>query len=209
MIFARSAEKLKENMSKSPHVIAKISTTTHITTVSSEAQPLGKGGSNLLKKAFTNIENILHIFMNMKKNTLIAIVIFVVVLFLSILLERVTDNDIQPLPEDPNPNYENIYSSGVTLDEAYQRQEQVNVIISLVDNEQSAATNKDMESRKLAIKEIQEQVLATLTPEEFVLSTQYTLINAIAGSLSRTGYEKLLKNPQVSFIEKNDISYAF
>ncbi len=95
-------------------------------------------------------------------------------------------------------------------------EDEVSVIVVLKDN--SETVSQDLEERKEAITEKQEEVLEDLQLEDqkgffgvtgdnkdFELQHQYSVTNAIAGEVTEEGLDKLKDNPQVEKIFINKI----
>ena len=89
--------------------------------------------------------------------------------------------------------------------EKLQRQNYVEVKIELINNEGFDYQGLDRESRlyllakeKESIKMIQREVLSKLTNKDFRLKYRYKTINWLHGEISRSGLEKLKRNPHAS-----------
>lgn len=73
----------------------------------------------------------------------------------------------------------------------------VSVVVMLTEPPAMHSGNASPEAVRGDIAAIQEEVLATLAPSEFLLSTRYENVPAFAGRLFRRGVDKLRANPRV------------
>ena len=85
--------------------------------------------------------------------------------------------------------------------------ESVPVIIKLKEIDQEFYTyEKDMPTLKQEAEILQNQVISTLTDEDFKLKRKYETVKLLSGELTQEGLEKLSQNPKV---EKITIDYEF
>lgn len=133
------------------------------------------------------------------KVVLVAIAI-VVIIAVGYFIFAMKDRPATQQPILTNTNIEDVQ---ILLD----KNAWVGVIVSMKGNEftvpefNSDDAKKNEESRK-----IQNAVLSTLTAADFRLATQFDFIVAFAGEISKTGMEKLLKDPRVLDISPNRTS---
>ena len=79
----------------------------------------------------------------------------------------------------------------------------VNVIVMLVLPSSMSGGNPVSDEVKEDIDNLQQEVLATLSPADFKLSIKYENIPSLAGSLTRAGVKKLASNPLVARVDRD------
>ena len=76
----------------------------------------------------------------------------------------------------------------------------VRVIVMLKGNEFTAPEFRDDVKKKSEVQKIQNAVLVTLTKNDFQVSSQFQFSLGFVGMTSKSGMEKLLKDPRVTSI---------
>jgi len=83
----------------------------------------------------------------------------------------------------------------------------VRVIVMLKGNEFTAPDFiSDDTKKKSEVQKIQNAVLITLTKDDFQIGRQYEFIPSFAGAISKSGMEKLIRNPLVTSISLDRVS---
>ena len=94
---------------------------------------------------------------------------------------------------------EGVADDSAKIAELLQTTRQVGIIVWLKDNQFTAPTYQaDLNKKRAEIRNIQDAVLSSLSPQDFTLTYRYTVTNGFAGTVTKPGFEKLHAHPQVA-----------
>jgi PGF-pre-PGF domain-containing protein len=146
----------------------------------------------------------------MRKRGEILGLVLIIILALVIVSNNASDSDQVQVDE----TVEEVLAGNLMIGDTADEETKVSVIITL--REDVETNTEDLDDRKEAINDMQEEVLDNLDLEEskdlfgsednepdLELEYQYSTINALAGNITKEGLEKLKDDPNVKTISYN------